>query len=95
MELAPISNLFQTKYLSKYGIDANKIRGWFVPLEKSFCATVNTQLPTAEKIPCSPPKGCGLSDNCGLNKVCNQGSTSTSFTCCKLTTPQDPKLPCK
>ena len=82
MSIAPLTTLFQSKYLSKYGVDANKINSWFLPLNKDFCNKVNTQLPTKKKIPCSPPKGCGIDDKCGVNKLCK--TSGSSYSCCKV-----------
>ena len=78
MEIAPITDIFVQEFLYKYGIEANKIRDWFLPLDEKFCQNINVKAPGNEKIPCGkPPTGCGIDDKCKINEVCKGGLNGT------------------
>ena len=81
MVLAPLKNIFTQEHLYRYGIDANKIRDWFIPMEKEFCHHINAKAPASEQLACTPPKPkCGLNDNCKFDEICRSGFNE-SFIC--------------
>ena len=74
MTLAPVTDIFTQEHLYRYGIDANKIRDWFLPLDKQFCKNINVKAPKNERIPCKQPaSGCGIDDVCKNNEICKSG----------------------
>ena len=74
MQLAPITDIFVQEHLYKYGIDANTIRDWFLPLDQDFCTNINVKAPLDKQVPCKQPdSGCGIDDKCQINEVCKNG----------------------
>ena len=74
MELAPITDIFVQEHLYRYGIEANKIRDWFLDLDKDFCTNINVKSPKDKRIPCKKPApGCGIDDTCQINEICKSG----------------------
>ena len=70
LKTEPITSIFKEKHLAKYGVNANKINNWFLPLMNNFCVEMNKELPKNEKITCTMPSGCGIDDNCGRDELC-------------------------
>ena len=78
MTLAPITDILVQEHLYEYGIDANKIRDWFIPLNDDFCENINVKTPREERFPCTPPdSGCGIDDTCGLDEICKNDINGT------------------
>ena len=84
MELAPITDIFTQEHLYRYGIEANKIRAWFLPLNDQFCKNINIKSPATNQIPCEKEKGgCGVDDKCQINEICRNGFEG-SYVCGEL-----------
>ena len=79
----PLTSLFKEMHLKKYGIDANKINKWFLPLMKNFCAEMNKELPKNEQITCSLPSGCGIDDTCTNDETC-RNALNGGYVCGKF-----------
>ena len=69
---APLTTLISERHLTKYGIDANKINAWFVPLMADFCEKMNALIAVeSQKITCTHKSGCGIDDDCSMDEICN------------------------
>ena len=94
MELAPITDIFVQEHLYRYGIEANKIRDWFLDLDKDFCTNINVKSPKDKRIPCKKPApGCGIDDSCKINEICKSGFDG-KYVCGKGNEPTVSALTC-
>ena len=80
LDKAPLSSLISERHLKAYGVDANKINKWFIPLMKNFCTEMNKLLNVKQKISCTHKTGCGVDDTCTLDEVC-KNSLDGGFVC--------------
>ena len=68
--IKPLTEIISNRHLAAYGINADKINKWFVPLMRNFCVEMNKMLPKSQQITCTHKTGCGIDDDCTVDEVC-------------------------
>ena len=65
MDLDLIANLFTRDNLSPYGIDADSILTWFLPMAQDHCNVINRNAMQSELLDCDASVG----GNCGMSNA--------------------------